>query len=133
MADVGDSFISVLKQAHREWGTYRHTDTRSAIEGEAYIAIPAKDAYRLNLMNEKGAGQRDLWGITLFHCESADGLFSGVLRAQGSQSRPQFAKQFSADNNLRGIGSWYKQIGAKDGDRIKVTWLSKTDIQIEKL
>lgn len=133
MAKAGDSYVVELKQAHLEWGEHRYTNSRGIVYGEGYIAIPAEYAYDFDLRNKYGAGQKDVFGKNLFNCESADGLFKGVLRAQGNQGDERFAKQFSGDNDLKAIGSWYSQIDAQVGDRVKVTWLSPTDIKIEKL
>lgn len=43
------------------------------------------------------------------------------------------AKQFSADGNLKAIGSWYASMGADIGDKVRVTWISPTNIEIEIL
>lgn len=133
MAQAGDSYVVELKQAHLEWGEHRYTNSRGIVYGEGYIPIRAEDAYRFNIQNQNGTGYRDIMGVNLFNCESSDGLFRGVLRAQGNQSNARFAKQFAGDNNLKAIGLWYSQIDAQVGDRVKVTWLSPTDIKIERL
>lgn len=133
MANRGDYYIVELERAHLEWGTHRYTDTRDIIYGEGYIQIPARKAYDFNIYNSNGTGGNDVWGENLFRCTSRDGLFEGVLRAQGNQSDDRYAKQFSEDGNLKGIGRWYQRIGARVGDRIQVTWTSSTDIIIEKL
>lgn len=133
MAKAGDAYKVRLKQAHLEWGEHRYTNSRGIVYGEGYIAIPAEYAYDFDLRNKNGAGQKDVFGKNLFYCQSADGLFKGVLRAQGNQDDRRFAKQFSVDNDLKAIGSWYSQIDAQVGDWIRVAWLSSTDILIEKL
>ena len=123
MASTGDFYIVELKEPHLDWGRVRYTNTRDRIPGEGYIPIPATDAYRLNLLNSNGTNGNDVLGQNLFYCTSADGSYQGV----------QYAKQFSEDGNLRGIGSWYASIGAVPGDRIRVFWTSPVDIIIEKL
>lgn len=61
-----------------------------------------------------------------------DGYFHGILRAQGSRSLGDiYAKQFAGDGDLKALGRWYAQIGARPGDRIRVYWISKVKIQIE--
>lgn len=85
------------------------------------------------MLNSNGTGGRDVFGENLFYCHSADGHFQGTLRAQGNQDQTTYAKQFSADGNLRAIGRWYANIGAVPGDIIRVSWTSPTDILIEKL
>ena len=73
-------------------------------------------------------------GNKLFECESVDGYFHGIRRTQGSRSsRYIYAKQFAGDGDLKALGGWYAQIGARPGDRIRVYWISKVKIQIEKL
>lgn len=133
MARAGDFYIVILEKAHLEWGTHRYTNSRGTVYGEGYIQIPADIAYSLNLLNYNGTGYTDILGENLFYCTSADGLFEGVLRAQGNQSDNRFAKQFSGDKNLKSVGSWYQSIAANIGDRVKVTWTSPTDMIIEKL
>lgn len=133
MANTGESYEVELKEPHLDWGRVRYTNTREPIPGEGYIPIPAADAYRLNLLNSNGTNGNDVFGQNLFYCTSADHSYQGVLRAQGNQDRTQYAKQFSEDGNLRGIGSWYASIGAVPGDWIRVSWTSPVDIIIEKL
>lgn len=133
MANSGDSYIVEVKQAHLEWGEHRYTNSRGIVYGEGYIAIPAEYAYKYDLLNNNGTGKKDILGKNLFRCESADGLFRGVLRAQGDQANAEYAKQLAGDKYLKAVGSWYSQIDAKVGDLVKVTWLSPTDIVIEKL
>ena len=133
MAKAGDSYKVKLREAHLGWGTYRETESRAKREGEAYIQIPAKYARKYNLQNSNGTDGKDVLGVNLFNCKSADGQFSGVLRAQGaSRADSIVAKQFSADKDPRALGDWYKQIGAQAGDTISVTWESETDIIIDR-
>ena len=134
MAKAGDSYKVKLRNAHLGWGTYRETESRAKREGEAYIQIPANYARKYNLQNSNGTDGKDVLGVNLFRCKSADGLFSGVLRAQGSSKADSIvAKQFSVDKDLRALGDWYRQIGAQAGDTIRVTWTSESDIVVEKL
>ena len=78
--------------------------------------------------------KKDILGINIFNCASKDGLFQGTLRAQGCRKAGEiYAKQLAGDGNLKAIGTWYSQIGAKVGDKIQVTWISPTDILIEKI
>lgn len=133
MAKAGDNYIVELKEPHLDWGRVRYTNTRDPIAGEGYIPIPAGDAYRLNLLNSNGTGGHDTFGQNLFYCSSADGFYHGVLRAQGNQDRPNYAKQFSEDGNLRGIGGWYAAVGAEPGDRVCISWIAPDRVVIEKL
>lgn len=134
MANAGDGFEVVLSQSHVAWGTYRFTNSREPINGEGYIPIPLNNARRFGLFNGNGTNHVDILGKNLFECESVDGYFHGILRAQGSRSLGDiYAKQFAGDGDLKALGRWYAQIGARPGDRIRVYWISKVKIQIEKL
>ncbi len=133
MASAGNSYTIKLKSPHLKWGVERYTGSRDIIYGEGYIPIPADIAYDFKLLNLNGTNGQDIFGQNLFHCKSVDGHYEGTLRAQGNQSDDRYAKQFSGDNNLKAIGSWYAAIGAAVGDTVKVTWTSPIDIIIEKL
>lgn len=134
MAYAGAAYTITLRKSHLEWGTYRFTGTRNQIYGEGYIPIPARMARDLNLLNNNGTGKKGVFGKNLFNCISADGLFQGILRAQGCKAAGDiYAKQFAGNKSLKAIGSWYAQIGAKVGDKVRVSWTSETDIIIEKL
>ena len=134
MANAGDYYIVTLDFAHLGWGTYRHTASRPPIEGERYLPIPRYDATRLNIFNSNATGGRDVFGSNLFNCRSRDGSFTAVLKAQGcSQAGDRYAKQFSVNNDLRALKEWYDNVGAAPGDRVKVSWVSPTDIVIELL
>ncbi len=131
MATAGDTYTIVLKTPHLAWGERRYTATRGTVYGEGYIPIPANIAYRLKLLNQNGTNYNDILGKNLFNCVSADGKFRGVLRAQGNQADDRFAKQFAGDKNLKALGDWFYSVGADIGDKVKVTWVSPTDIVIE--
>lgn len=133
MAKRGDSFTITLKRPHLEWGSYRHTNSRGIVYGEGYIPIPASDAYRIELLNSNGTNGQDILGQNIFNCTSVDGNFRGLLKAQGNQSDERYAKQFAGDDDLKAIGDWFYAISANVGDCIEVTWISSTDITIEKI
>ena len=129
MANTGDSYIITLRPSHLDWGEYRNTFSRDSLQGEAYIPIPSSVAKDLYLLNNNGTDMRDVLGKNLFRYTTADGSFRGVLRAQGSSKRGSiYAKQFSADKNLKEIGEWFDFIGATVGTPIKVEWTSPYDI-----
>jgi len=134
MAKAGDSYKVKLRLAHLGWGTYRKTNTRVKRKGEAYIQIPIKYARKFNILNSNGTNGEDIYGVNLFYCASADGLFKGELRAQGAvKANSIFAKQFSVNKDLKAVGKWYEQLGAHEGDIIKVSWETDANIIIEKL
>ena len=106
MARVGDSYDIELKEAHLSWGTHRYTYTRDRIYGEGYLPIPRRYAVAYEIFN--GNNGIDTFGKNLFECHSVDGLYSGVLRAQGcSTANDVYAKQFSEDGNLKGMQSYF--------------------------
>lgn len=134
MAQKGDCYTITLKRPHLEWGEYRYTNSRGVVYGEGYIPIPASCAREFNLQNQNGTKYSDILGVNLFNCVSADGQFSGVLRAQGNSGAGDiYAKQFSGDKNLKALGDWFYAIGADIDDQVRVSWTSPTDIVIEKL
>ncbi len=134
MANAGDNYTVELKEAHLGWGTYRHTNSRPLIPEECYLPIPRNEAVRLSLLNSNGTSGMDILGKNIFHCTSVDGLFDAMLKAQGcSQGKDPYAKQFSVDNDLRALNTWYDHVGAKPGDKVRVTWNSPTELVIELL
>lgn len=134
MANTGNTFTITLKQAHLNWGTHRYTNTRGIVYGEGYIPIPRSYAKRFNIVNSNATGGNDILGQNIFNCKSADDYFSGTLKAQGdTKAGDIFAKQFSANDDLKALGTWFAHINAQVNDRIKVTWTSPTDITIEKI
>lgn len=134
MATAGNSYTIVLKKAHLEWGVHRYTGSRGIVYGEGYIPIPATYARAFNLLNQNGTNYTDILGKNLFNCVSSDGLFAGVLRAQGNSGAGDiYAKQLSGDGDLKALGDWFYAVGANVGDKVKVLWTSPTDVVIEKL
>lgn len=134
MANAGDNYTVELKEAHLGWGTYRHTNSRPPRQGECYLPIPRNEAVRLNLFNSKGTGDLDIPGKNIFYCTSDDRSFKAVFKAQGcSREGDPYAKQFSVDNDLKALNTWYGRVGAKPGDKVRVTWISPTELVIELL
>lgn len=128
------SFTVTVQRAHLEWGEHRYTNSRGIVYGEGYIMIPAPCARTYNLLNSNGTNGDDILGENLFYCRSADGSFYGVLRAQGCHEAGDiYAKQFAGDKNLKAVGDWYYSQSIQVGDRVKVTWVSNIELQIEAL
>lgn len=133
MAHTGDSYIASLSKSHLKWGVHRYTYTREPIIGEGYIPIPKKYAREFNILNSNGTPSGDTYGLNLFRFSTEDGLFSGTLKAQGcSNAGDIYAKQFAGNGDLKMLGKWYDAINASVGTRIKVTWISATDIILSK-
>lgn len=134
MANAGDSYAIVLRATHLGWGTFRHTNTRPRIIGEGYLPIPVRYSRRFHIYNSNATGGADILGQNIFHCTSADGLLNVDFKAQGCiREGDPFAKQFSVNNDLRALGTWYRQINAQIGDRIRVTWTSSTNLVVEHI
>lgn len=129
MPKKGDSFVVTLKSAHLGWGTYRNTDTRDPVYGEAYIQIPKQYAERFDIFNDN-----HLTANPRYSCTAVNGCYSGTLLAQGCSSRGDiYAKQFAEEGNLKGIGDWYRSVGAQEDGRVKVTFTSSNSLEIEYL
>ncbi|WP_407270370.1 hypothetical protein [Radiobacillus sp. PE A8.2] len=130
MPVAGDSFITTLKQPHLEWGVYRYTSSRGIIYGEGYLQIPIYEAKRLSIYNSNHPG-----AIYNYNCNSKDGYLKNViLKASGSTTAGDvYAKQFQGSGNLQLIGDWFDHVHAKIGDIVRITWTSRSDIEIEKI
>lgn len=129
MPRPGDKFVVLLKPSHLGWGTYRYTDTRDPIYGEGYIKIPKRYAEEFDIFNDNHptADPR-------YRCTAVNGRYSGVLLAQGcSKAGNVYAKQFAEEGNLKGIGNWYRSVGAQVGGKVKVTFISSNSLEIEYL
>jgi hypothetical protein len=127
MAMAGQSFTVEIKPSHLGWGTYRYTGTREPIYGEGYIKIPRKYAVSYDLFNDNHpiADPR-------YFCTALNGSFRGTLLAQGcSEAGDVYAKQFAEEGNLKGIGDWYRSVGAQIGRYVKVTFTSSNSLTIE--
>ena len=130
MPKKDNEFTVILKKAHIEWGTHRHTSTRGSIYGEGYIQISSKVATDLDIyMSNKVSAN------TEYTCNSSDGTLNNViLKASGSQGQNlEYAKQFQGSGNLKALGDWYYAINAQVGDKIKVLFTSPTDILLSKI
>lgn len=128
MANAGDMYTIVLKEAHLDWGEYRNPTNREPISGEGYIPIPRQyaEAYDIYNSNHNVNG----YGYNMFYASSADGYLQNVtLLAQGSSEKGDiYAKQFSVQGHLKTIGSWYTHMGARPGNKVIVKWTSSDTI-----
>lgn len=128
MPRAGDIFTTILKTAHLQWGTYRHTNSRGIVYGEGYLHIPKPKAKSLNIYNSNKPGAN-----IIYNCNSVDGFLNNVaLKASGSSTSGDiYAKQFQGSGNLQVLGQWFNHVGAREGDSVRITWTSPTDIKIE--
>lgn len=133
MATAGDSYTIKLNEAMLRWGTHRYTNSRGQVYGEGYLAIPSTYAYDYHLYNGNYTGNRDILGVNIFNCTSADGYLHCIVKSQGNQSNSNYGKQFSVNDDLKALGDWYNHIGAVEGDFIRVTFTSPTDVVFEHI
>lgn len=129
MPNTGDTFITKLKEAHLNWGSHRYTNSRDIVLGEGYLQIPARFAYKFEITNEKNPNRNQEY---IFN--TADGFITnGILKASGNQSRIEYAKQFHGSGNLQLLGDWFHHIDAQINDKIRIEFVSPTEILLTKL
>lgn len=135
MPIAGSTFTTTLQRAHMEWGSYRHTNSRGIVYGEGYIQVPRNDAVRLGIYNSNHTGRQDILGENVFNCSSADGFLNNILIKAGGNVRAGdvYAKQLHGSGDLQVFGDWYYHINANVGDIIRVTWITDTDIFVERI
>lgn len=129
MPNTGDSFITTLKQAHLQWGSHRHSNSRGIVYGEGYLQIPASIARNLNITNSNSKNNN------IYNCTTSDGYLNNVsIKATGCSSAGNiYAKQFHGSGNLQLLGGWFNHINAKIGDKIKIDFISPIDIMLTKI
>lgn len=135
MPAAGSTFTTTLQRAHMEWGNYRHTNSRGIIYGEGYLQIRSADALRLGIYNSNYTGRQDVLGINVFNCSSTDGFLNNILVKAGGcvTAGDVYAKQLHGSGDLQVFGDWYCHINANIGDVIRVTWITNTDILVERI
>lgn len=105
-----------LKEVHINW-THKTGPKRGK---EAYIPIPAKYAYAFNILKSD-----------IYTCTDTDSGKSVLVKAAGSQSRREYAKQFQGANDLRILYDWYDRHHAAEGDWVVVSIFEGNCISIE--
>ena len=115
---LGKYYVQI-KDAHIHWGERRKTTSRKIRSKESYIAIPASYAYEYNI--KKGE---------VYKCISDTGQIY-ELKAAGSQSMRDFAKQFQGNGSLQILYEWYEMHEAKEGDYVVVSIFDDKSIGIE--
>ena len=134
MAKAGDRFIVKLKKTHLGWGTHRYTNSRDIIPGEGYIPIPSNYAKLYQIYNSNKTKGLDILGVNIFNFRTDDDFLSGELKSQGcSVGGAVFAKQFSVNDDLKALGTWYTYVNMQVGDKVEVRFTSSTDIIIRKI
>lgn len=134
MAKAGDKFIVELRKTHLGWGTHRYTNSRDIIPGEGYIPIPSQYAKLYQLYNSNKTNGMDILGENIFNFVTDDDFLRGQLKSQGCKdSGAIFAKQFSVNDDLKALGTWYAHVNMQVGDKVEVLFTSPTDIIIRKI
>lgn len=131
MPKKGDLYEVILSETHISWGEHRHTDSREAIRREHFIPIPRAEAKRIGIYNrDRGQGI----GKNEFYATSTDGIYNGIVKVSGSSSSGDpYAKNISESGNLKGFHEWFCSANIKPGTRIRVEWLSPTEILFTKI
>lgn len=131
MPNAGDSYTVPVTHSQIEWGKYRNPTSRDVIEGEGYIAIPRRYAVAYGLYNSNSS-QTGL-GYNEFVVSSSDGFINNeILLAQGcSKAGDPYAKNFSVKKNLKRIGGWLARNNATIANKIRVTFISPTEVFLE--
>ena len=96
---------------------------------KSVICLPRQYAERFGIFNSnhRTANPR-------YSCVAVNGDYSGILLAQGCSSAGDiYAKQFAEEGNLKGIGDWYRSVGAQVGGEVRVTFTSPNSLEIEYL
>lgn len=121
MAQAGDRYEVQLKEAHLDWGRYRHTNTRDRISGEGYVQIP-----------RQWAKEYDICIGDKFQAFFEDGYPSFVARASGNSRKGDvWAKQFQGDGDLKAFGRWFESVGAGVGDFVVVTFAAADQVHFK--
>ena len=115
---LGKYYVQI-KDAHIHWGERRKTTSRKIRKKESYIAIPASYAYEYNI--RKGE---------VYKCTADNGQVY-ELKAAGSQSKRDFAKQFQGNGSLKVLYEWYELNNAKEGDYVVVSIYDDKTLKIE--
>lgn len=131
MPKKGDLFEVTLKETHVAWGEYRHTNTRDLISGETYIPIPRSVATDLEIFNrDRGEGI----GHNEYYAKSLDGYYEGIVKMSGNQrSGDPYAKNIAESGNLKGFNEWFNNAGITVGTRLRIEWISSTELLFTKL
>lgn len=119
------TFITEIKEAHINWGTYRKTNSRKKIIGESYVHIPSNAALDFNII------RGNQYKAYFSDCEE-----SIDIKAAGNGKlvdNVQYAKQFEGIGYgaCKAFTPWYERNNAEVGDKVKVTFLSKDELLFE--
>lgn len=130
MPKAGDCFIVSLKKTHLGWGTHRKKNSRSKIKNEGYIPIPYKYALSFQITNLHNKRRSNIYKFG-----TSDHFYvDKELKASGNRKKGDiYAKNLHGNGNLKLLGAWFKHVGAQIGDRIKVQFVTPTEILLTKI
>lgn len=117
MADrlIGRYYVQ-LKKVHINW--IHNTGPKRG--KEAYLPIPAQYAYIFGIL--KG---------DIYTCKYLESGETVELKAAGTQSRRDYAKQFQGSKNLRILYDWYNCHDAVEGDYVVVSIYDNHHLTLE--
>lgn len=130
MPTTGNSFIATLKKTHLGWGTHRKTNSRPKIKNEGYLPIPYKYALSFQITNLHYVKRSNIYKFS-----TSDKFYiDKELKASGNRKKGDiFAKNLHGKGDLKLLGTWFKHINAQIGDKIKVEFVSPTEILLTKI
>lgn len=133
MAKSGDQFIVTLGKTHLGWGTHRYKESRTIIREEGYLPIPASVAKKIGLYNSNHS-ETGL-GFNEFEFSTSDKFITNKkLKSSGaSKGGDIYAKNFHGSGELKLLGSWFNHIGATEDDKIKIEFISPTELILSKI
>lgn len=130
MPTTGNSYIATLKKTHLGWGTHRKTNSRPKIKNEGYIPIPYKYAFGFQITNLHYKKRNNVYKFS-----TSDKFYvDQELKASGNRKKGDiYAKNLHGNGDLKLLGAWFKNINAQIGDKIKVEFISPTEILLTKI
>jgi hypothetical protein len=130
MPIAGNSYTATLKKTHLGWGTHRKTNSRPKIKNEGYIPIPLNNAIGFNITNLHNKKQSNIYKFS-----TSDGFIKDKeLKASGNRKKgDKYAKNLHGNGDLKLLGDWFQHLRVQLGDKIKVEFVSPTEILLTKI
>lgn len=103
---IGSYYVRLL-ESHIKFGNNDPERAKKRKE-EAYLPIPAQYAYAYNIKHDK------------FLCKFVNTDEEVILKATGTQSKREYAKNLHGSGNLKILYDWYQKWDAEPGDYVVV-------------
>lgn len=103
---IGSYYVRLL-ESHIKFGN-NDPERAKKRKNEAYLPIPAQYAYAYNIKHEE------------FNCRFIDTDENVILKAAGTQSKREYAKNLHGSGNLKILYDWYQKWDAEPGDYVVV-------------